>query len=400
MHSPMDGQIRGNLEMKASKRRVALLIETSTIYGREILEGIAKYQTTHARWSVYLDERDLQAAPPAWLLERHWDGIICRTTNDVLANSIISRRIPAIDLNDRYGELGLPRIRSNMRAIGQLGARHLHERGFRHFAFCGFKNETWSSERLEGFVSEMQKLDGSYGVYESVWRGKGVPKWDTDQQKIAAWIASLPKPVGIMACNDVRGHHVLNACEESGFFVPEQVAVVGVDNNELLCDFCNPPLSSIQPNPQRVGYEAAMLLGRLMAGEPTESMDTLIDPIGVILRQSTDALGIADPDVVAAIAFIRERAFFGVTVEQVVEHVDVSRSHLERSFRKYLGHSPQLEIRWTQIKRIKQLLIETDLPLASIARLVGFEHTEYMTVVFKRLNGMSPAAFRHEVKDF
>ena len=385
---------------KKSKHRVALLVETSTIYGREILEGIAKYQTSHARWSVYLDERDLQAAPPAWLLERQWDGIICRTTNDELASSIISRRIPAVDLNDRYGGHGLPRIRSNMHAIGQLGAEHLYERGFRHFAFCGFKHETWSSERLEGYVSELQKLDASCDVYESVWRGKGVPKWDSDQQKIAAWISSLPKPVGIMACNDVRGHQVLNACEESGNFVPEQVAVIGVDNNALLCDFCNPPLSSIQPNPQRVGYEAAMLLGRLMDGGSAESMDTLIDPVGVILRQSTDSLGIDDPSVVAAIAFIRERAFFGVTVEQIVEHVAVSRSHLERSFRKYLGHSPQHEIRWTQIKRIKQLLVETDLPLASIAALVGFEHTEYMTVVFKRLTGKSPAAYRHEVKDF
>ncbi|TWT80179.1 Xylose operon regulatory protein [Planctomycetes bacterium CA13] len=377
-----------------------MLIETSTTYGREILQGIAQYQKSHARWSVYLDERELWATPPSWLLQRHWDGILCRTTTKGLAESIISKGIPAVDLNDLYTGLGLPRIRSKMQAIGQLGARHLHERGFRHLAFCGFKNETWSTERRDGFFAEAATLGTHCDLYESVWRGKGVPRWDTDQDKIASWIESLPKPVGIMACNDVRGQHVLNACQDSGDFVPEQVAVVGVDNNELLCNFCNPPLSSIQPNPLRIGFEAAMLLDQLMAGEQPDPMDHEIDPIGVVVRQSSDALGIADADVVAAIAFIRENAFSGVTVDQIADQVAVSRSHLERSFRKYLGHSPQHEIRWTQVKRIRQLLLETDLTLASIAKLVGFVHVEYMTVVFKRLTGQSPTAFRKEVKDF
>lgn len=382
--------------MVSKNLRVALLVETASSYGRTILSGVSKYQQTRARWSTFLDESELRASPPQWLFQQSWDGIICRATTPELAIEFKQREIPAVDLNDIFENPGLPRIRTNMQSVGRFAAQHLYERGFRHFAYCGFKGETWSSQRLNGFRQWLGDHSLDCSVYESAWRGSDAPNWTVDQDRIANWLSGMPKPLGLMACNDIRGQHVLNACRSLEIYVPEQLAVVGVDNDELLCGFCCPPLSSIQPNPFRIGFEAAELLDSLMRGGEHRCEDRLIDPLGVITRQSSDALGIKDDIVVAAIAFIRETACHGATVADIVKHIGISRSQLERRFRVCLGHSPQHEIHVTKLRRIKELLRTSDLSLAQIAYLTGFEHTEYMTVVFKRLTGIPPSKYRED----
>jgi LacI family transcriptional regulator len=379
-----------------ARPRIALIVEMSGIYGRQVLQGIAKYQQSHRPWSVFLEQRELRAPPPPWLLKQPWDGIICRSTTRQLAQAFLRRKIPVVDLNDLYGGLGLPRIWSDMRAIGRLGAEHFLERGFHQFAFCGFAGETWSARRRDGFADAVSAAGCRAAVYESPWHGRLAPAWAQDQERIGQWIRSLPKPVGLMACNDVRGQQVLDACHQVRATVPEEVAVLGVDNEEVLCNLCEPPLSSIAPNPERIGYEAAELLDRLMAGDDVPVEERLIPPLGVIVRQSTDVLGVDDPDVAAAVAFIRQYACHGIDVDQIASHIAVSRSVLERRFRKFLGRSPQAEIRAVQRKRMEELLRDTDLPLASIAALTGFAHPEHMAVVFKRLSGLTPGQFRQQ----
>jgi LacI family transcriptional regulator len=377
--------------------RVALIVEMSTVYGRQILEGIVEYTRSHRPWSVFLEQRELRASPPPWLLKLRWDGILCRSTTPALARTFARRHVKVVDLNDLYPGLGLPRIWSDMQAIGRMGAEHLLERGFQHLAFCGFSGEAWSDARREGFCTAARTAGHESAVYASPWLAHHAPDWDKDQRRIAAWIRSLPKPLGVMACNDVRGQQVINACRSTGVVVPEEVAVLGVDNEQVLCELCDPPLSSVMPNPKRIGYEAAELLDRLMRGERITAEERTIAPLGVVTRQSTDILRIDDADMATALRFIRERACSGVTVQEVAEHVAVSRSLLERRFRKHLGRSPQVEIRLAQLKRIKQLLAETDLSLEAIARLAGYVHPEYMSVVFKRLVGQTPGGYRQQV---
>jgi LacI family transcriptional regulator len=378
--------------------RVALIVEMSGIYGRQILQGIARYVRSHRPWSIFLEQRELRAPPPPWLLRRQWDGLICRSTDRTLARRLLKRKIPTVDLNDLYGGLGLPRIWSDMRAIGQLGAEHLLERNFRQFAFCGFEDETWSALRRDGFRDAIR--DAGYGcdLYESPWHGRHVPEWDKDQERMAHWIRDLPKPLGLMACNDVRGQQVLNACRMVEAAVPDEVAVVGVDNEEVLCELCDPPLSSVMPNPERIGYEAAEMLDCLMAGGSMAIEERSVKPLGVVMRQSTDVLGIDDPDVAAAMRHIRENACNGLTVDDLVTDLSVSRSLLERRFRRCLRRSPQQEIRLVQLKRVRQLLAETDLALDEIANLAGYKHPEYMSVVFKRLTGQTPGHYREQVR--
>jgi LacI family transcriptional regulator len=219
--------------------------------------------------------------------------------------------------------------------------------------------------------------------------------WEQQWEQIAKCLRGLPRPVGIFACNDMRGQQVLDACTRLGWSVPEEAAVVGVDDDALLCELSDPPLSSVIPSAERLGYEAAELLDQLMRGEAQPTVaDRFLPPVGVSTRQSTDVLAIDDPQTAAAVRFIREQACQGATVADILKAVPQSRTALERKFRKYLGRSPQSEIRNVQIKRAKQLLAETDLKLDRIAELTGFEHPEYLSVVFKRETGQTPGHFR------
>jgi LacI family transcriptional regulator len=208
------------------------------------------------------------------------------------------------------------------------------------------------------------------------------------------WLTSLPKPIGIMACNDFRGQHVLEGCRAARLSVPDEVAVIGVDNEHVICDFCQPPLSSVIPAAERIGFEAAGMLDRLMKGEKLEQRQVRIKPLGVAARQSTDVMAIDDGDVVAALKIIRDRACLGLSVADILREVPIARSSLERRFRKTVGRSPQAEIRGVQMKRARQLLCETDLTLNQIAALTGFKHSEYFSVVFKREVGQTPGQYR------
>jgi LacI family transcriptional regulator len=380
------------------RRHVALMIETSLVYGRQLLRGIIRYLRSHQPWSVFFELRELGAAPPDWLKDWHGDGIICRPTSPQLADLFKRKRIAVVNLNDVTGHLGLPLIESDHVAIGRLAAEHLLERGFRHFGFCGFSDHAWSGKRREGFADRLTEAGCDCAVYESPWGGPAAHPWEKEQGQIGRWLAKLPRPAGVMACNDMRGQHVLDACQRVQLGVPENVAVIGVDDDVLLCELCDPPLSSVVPNAERVGYEAAALLDRLMAGEKPTRMESRIEPLGVTTRQSTDVLAIDDPHVASAVRYIREHACHGATVSGVLDHVPLSRTILERRFRKYLGRSPQAEIRAVQLKRVQQLLAETDLRLERIAELAGFEHPEYMSVVFKREIGQTPGDYRRQAQ--
>ncbi|BCM91675.1 xylose operon regulatory protein [Abditibacteriota bacterium] len=376
-----------------TRPNVALIIETAAVYGRQTLHGIASYQRTHGGWSVFLDERELRAPPPDWLLDSDCDGVICRSTTPSLAEKLLQSGLPVVDLNDRYGYLGIPRIGSDMPAIGRMAAEHLLERGFRHIAYCGFSGEVWSDERLSGVAEAVGGSDHLCGVFHSPSEGIRQKNWQSERTKLCDWLQTLPRPLGIVACNDVRGYNVLDACRVLNLAVPEEVAVVGVDNSETFCDLCVPSLSSILPNAERIGYEAALLLDHLMSGDKAQNQNRLIAPQEVITRQSSDILAVDDPSIAQALRFIREHSCEGISITDVLSHVPLSRSTLERGFRHFLGHSPQEEIRRVRLKRVKHLLLQTDWSLSRIAEMTGY-NPDYMIVQFKHAFGETPAQWR------
>jgi LacI family transcriptional regulator len=373
--------------------RVALDVETSLTYGRQILDGVSRYMRGNRPWSVYVEQHDLGSDLNGLLKRWTGDGIITRQITTETAKVLRRRKIAAVDTGDINPHHGILRIGSADLTIGRMAADHLLERGFSRFGCCGFTAELWSQKRRDGFVAAVQSDGHQCSVFELP--RTSLKTWKQDQARLLEWIESLEKPVGIFATNDLRGQHVLDACARLDCAVPEQVAVIGVDNDELLCSLCSPPLSSVIPNPERIGFEAAAWLDRMLRGEQPSVREIEIPPKGIAVRQSSDVFAVSDPVIVSALRFIRERACEGASVQELLDHLCVSRSWLEKKFRKLLGRSPQAEIRNVQIKRCKELLQTTDLPLEKIAGLAGFVHPEYMSVVFKREVGVTPGQFRN-----
>lgn len=381
----------------SDRPNVLLIVETAMAFGRGVLEGISRFLMENPPWQVQLDLRELLVTPPAWL--RHWDGdgIITRSTTPEMAEIILKWGIPTVNLTDIYGDQGIPAIWNDHQAIGKMAAEHLMQRGLTNFAFCGFSDHHWSTERRIGFESAVATRGFTVQHHSSDWSQARRSGWEKQQANIVEWLRGLPKPIGVMACNDFRGQHVLEACQTAKISVPDDVAVIGVDNDEVICDFCQPPLTSVIPAAERIGFEAASMLSKLMNGETLTESKLLVKPLGVAARHSTDIMAIEDLEVVAALKLIRDRACLGLNVADILQEIPIARSSLERRFRKAVGRSPQAEIRDAQLKRARQLLCETDLSLAQIASLTGFKHSEYFSVVFKREIGQTPGQFRANV---
>ncbi len=382
------------------RRKIALLVEWSRAYGRGVLRGIAAYAKAHETWKIYQTERSLCDAAPGWLRDWDGDGIIARIENDELLEQIIQMELPTVDLFERGHADGFPGVITDNRTIAYLAAEHLIERGLQHFAYCGLPGIYSSETRSEYFVEYLSRKGFQVHVYESLGRSSSLSISTAEdselrsEETIAAWVDSLPKPVGLMACNDVRAHQILMACGDRSIAVPEEVAVIGVDDEELICELCHPPLSSVKQDPERVGYEAAALLDRLLDGETPPAKPILVKPLGVVARQSTDVVAVGDADVAAAVHFIRLHACDGIQVNDIIEHVQISRSTLERRFAKLLGRSPKSEILRVKLDRVRYLLSMTEYPLARIAQLTGFAYVEAMCDCFKRTIGQTPGQYR------
>ena len=385
----------------SGRLRVALLIESSRAYGRGTLMGVAKYVRQHGPWSIFFQERGLGDSAPPWLENWEGDGILARVENLQMAAAIRRVGVPTVDLRYLLPNLNLPSVRTDDAAATALAWEHLRERGFQHFAYCGFNGADYSDIRRDQFAQRVSQTGLRCHVYvdphqssHSASTLKHEEIGLTDGDRVAHWIKQLPKPIGLMTCNDIRGQQALDACRSIGVAVPDDVAVIGVDNDEVLCELSDPPLSSVVANTERIGYDAAALLDGLMSGSEPPDKPIVVGPLGIVTRRSTDVLAIDDRHIAAAVRFIRERACEGVSVGDVLRAVPLSRSVLERRFAKVLNRSPKEEILRVRLNRAKQLLMETDFPLSLVAEKIGLEHTEYLNVIFKKKIGMTPAQFR------
>lgn len=376
------------------RRQVALLIETSNAYARGLLQGVTAYIRKHEAWSIYLPEQERGAAPPPWLARWRGEGIIARIENEEIAAAIRQSRLPVVDVSAARELDDIPWVETDDQAIAKLAAQHLEERGFKNFGFCGVEGFNWSMWRQQHFVDQIEDAGGVCHVHNVPPRGGKQVSWDRAQAKLRKWLQRLPKPIGVMACYDIQAQQLLDACREDNIAVPEQVAVIGVDNDQLLCDLAMPPLTSVIPDSHRSGYEAASLLDRMMDGESIPANAHLIEPLGIASRQSTDVLAISDPDIATAARFIREHACSGINVTDVLKQVSMSRRVFETRFKQLLRRTPHEEIARYRLLRVKQLLTETDLTLSEIAVRSGFRHVEYLTVAFKKEMGMPPSRYR------
>lgn len=375
---------------------VALLIETSNAYARGLLEGIIQYIRAHHPWSVFLPEQERGADAPAWLMKWRGDGIIARIENEEIARTLRKVKVPLVDVSAARLIQEVPWVETDDAEIAVLASQHLMDRGFQHLAFCGDTRFNWSLWRQEHFTRAVHSAGYVCHVYASALSKPGKYSWNREKHELAAWLKQLPRPVGILACYDIRAQQLLEICRELAISVPEEIAVLGVDNDRLLCDLANPPLSSIIPNAHRTGYLAAELLEQMMAGEQVPAEAHFVKPLGIQTRQSTDILAVDDPYVASALRYIRANACRGANVNAILKSIPLSRRALESRFRKLLGRTPHEELMRLRIERVRQLLTETNLSLLEISRLAGFTHAEYLSVAFKREVGQSPREFRRQ----
>jgi LacI family transcriptional regulator len=405
--------------------RVALVLPTEYAYGRGVLRGIIAATRARNLYSEELPGRSRSKEAP-WLFRvyrgiyghsskylakwfRDWepDGIICQIYDDRLAKVYRETKKPVVELFESRATSEFPRVLPDDIATGALAASHFIERGFRHFAFFGAPWMLWSHERERGFQAEIQRVFAAraaegrvsdvsfsfntHSADDRVFRG-------SHRRRTAAmgtWLKSLPKPAALFVASDTWGFELVQGAREVALHVPEEVAILGVDNEELLCEIAYPPLSSIPMGAERIGHNAVAILERLLRGRSPGPNVSRVAPLDVVTRQSTDILAVEDPEVAAALRHIRQHAASGLSVKELLDAVPINRRTLERRFVSMLGHTPLEEIHRVRLERVKTLL-GTDLPIYQVASRCGFRTPEHMATSFLKAVGQTPTAFRHQ----
>lgn len=360
------------------------------------MRGVLRFYHENSNWSVYFQQQDLGAALPHWIKSWQGDGILARVNDRKTAVELMKTKLPLIDLRGATHAFGLPLFGSENRSIVQLAYDHLTSCGLQNFAFVGEPagKFIYDDVRRETFASIVREQGFECHTYTKRIENRSGKGWDVHQQQLADWLKQLPKPVGVMCPHDDRGQQVLDACQRASIRVPDEVAVIGVDNDEFLCRLAIPPLTSIDSGSERIGYEAASLLDRIMNGEAKFDESVLFDAIGIVKRQSTDVISCEDPEIACALRFIRENACNQLSVNDVQRQVRLSRTLLNRRFKKYIGRTPKQEILRVQMETARRLLIYSSDTIQSIAYQCGFKEAWYFIAVFRNFTGVTPGVYR------
>jgi len=380
------------------RRKVVLLVESSRSYGRDLLRGIARFARTHSNWSLLHQEMTIDVQLPAWMRATEISGVIARIDTHILA-PLRKLDVPMVDVRCSQAFRNIPQVETDDRRVAELAFKHLYECGFRRFAFCGFQSAHYSVARLRAFRDVVTAAGFPLAVYETSAKpgsslasieGAGIVEAET----LASWLTSLELPTGLFVCNDIRGQQVLNVCRGLPLAVPDDLGVIGVDDDDAICPLSDPPLSSVRPNAGQVGYRAAEILDQMMNGTPPAERVEYIAPAAVIRRESTQVNVVEDREIARVCRFIREHACDGINVHDVASFSSFSRRQLERRFNAELGRTMHQEITAVQVERVRQLLRETSMTLEQIAPLAGYSHKERLSAVFKRETDETPGAYR------
>lgn len=376
--------------MDTARKRIALLVETSHGSGREILRGIARYARQVGDWQLFHGASGLTDSFPEWM--ENWDGdaVIARIQNMETLEKLEKLDIPVVDVLG-VCENRFPFVHVDDNAIAKLVADHFRTRDFRHFAFYGIAGENWSERRAACFREHCRDA-ATFHLHETPRAGGG--RGTSSFRDLQKWVRELPRPVGMMVASDQRGLGVLEACLSEGISVPEEIAVIGVDNDTALCEIAEPPLSSVRGGHFNVGVQAAHLIDRILGGEDASRKPLLVPPNGIVERESSQIHAIDDPVIANSVRFIRENLSESITNDSIARSVGLSRTLLQKRFREATGQSIREFILARRIERAISLIETTDITLADVAWRCGFRHQEYLGQVVKRATGETPGMLR------
>lgn len=376
-------------------RHIGLIFRHSLTVYRDNMRGIRDYSLENPHWvlvPILPESKDI-SSPRA--LE--CDGLICHLFNKTVAQAVTKLNKPVVNISGTVTGLGFPRVTVDHVRVGQMAAEHLLERGFRRFGFVGYQHYEFSLQREEGFCETIQKYQTKVWRYlESQTFQRAPSGFEACSDSLRRWIHKVEKPIAVFTAHDVQGFQVSEACREAGIQIPEEIALISVDNDDLLCALCRPSLSSIELPTRRVGYEAAVLLNSLMKGRKPPKKPVVLPPTRVMARESSDLAMVPSQDVSQALQFIREHFVRPIRSADVLAKVPVSRRALERNFRRFVGRSIGEEIRRARLNLAEQLLIETELAVGQIAERTGFTEAKYLSTEFHRSKGVTPSKFRKQ----
>ncbi|MBA2112870.1 AraC family transcriptional regulator [Bremerella alba] len=380
--------------------QIALLVETSRGHGRQIIEGVARYSAEHGPWSLRMEPRNLNDPPPSWLKFWDGDGIIVRCDSAAMAKAIQATKLPVIDVRGGVPEANFPLVGVDNNAITDASFEHFQQRGYRHIAWYdfGIRKLSWGNQRRARLIQRANQTGITCSVFSTKQKR---PSITTQSQHafsdLINWLAQLPRPTGILACDDEQAHLILDAAQHLEIQVPNDLAVLGIDNDEVFCRVSNPPLSSVDVNAVAVGYKAAEMLHRQLQNKQVPSR-TLLPPRGVVTRQSSDIIAVEDPEVASALNYIRENACQPIQASDVAEFLSVSRSTLDRYFQVAIGQTTTDAIMQARLGQVKTDLVNTDLPLKSIAARSGFASVQHLANLFRERVGTTPGNYRKDMR--
>jgi len=389
--------------------QVILLLDSSRAAGRAIIRGITKYVHLHGPW-VFFRELSYyqvilarpganiyspkgQAALRRLLASGQVDGFLADVPDTRTARSVLPAGFPAVLIPGTEHIDGFANLDCSIENAGMMAAEYFLNLGFEHFAACGYARSYWSRLRLESYRKRLEQAGRHVHVHNrrGTW---GRTFWEEEYVTLAAWLKSLPKPLAVWAFNDDFAAVVVEAARALDLVVPDEVAVLGVDNDELICELSNPPLSSVALNHQRAGYEMAERLGRLMEGGPSEARAIHLRAIHVVERQSTNIQATHDIEVARALRFIRDNAHRPIQVQDVLSAVTISRRALYDRFKRALGRSISAEIKKRRVELIAKTLLTTHETVAQIAYKYGFPGPDHVSRYFSSAKGLTPQQYR------
>lgn len=377
--------------------KVAVFIEPARKFDRALLRGIHNYCRQQGHWALYRPSFPYPRGPRHMTLEQlhRWGAHALITRESAHIATLLPHRWPMVIVPHDQVVDGAINVVSDYPAMGRMAAEHLLERGFVNFAFCTFYRAQWPQQQASGFQERLAQ-DGFHAETYFQPKSRKQWRWEDEEPLLVEWLQKLPKPVAIMAAPDERASHIVEACKVTGLTIPDEVAVLGVDNDDLICEFSDPPISSIELSTEQAGYDAAAALDSLLHGRPVTEPVVLIRPLYVAPRRSTDVFQIADTNIRHAVEFIRRHAKRSLGVDDVVDVTTLSRRTLQKKFKKLLGHSVLEEIRRARVQEVKHLLIDTNLTVSEIAVALRFPTESHISRYFRQVTGTTPRAFRLE----
>lgn len=382
--------------------KIILLLDFAEEYSKGLLQGISRYSAENGHWSfcrmpLYYRETLGTKGILEWAKDWRADGIIGQLYNE-METELYQSPFPVIaqDFKERFRYI--PNITGQYRETGKLGAEYFLKKGYSNFAFYGFNNIVWSRERAQGFESTINHAGYQVHYFEHK-KARSTDIWYYKSKTLSKWLKSLPKPIALMACDDNQGVHITEACKQNKIRVPQDVAVLGVDNDVMLCELSDPPLSSIELDVVRAGYDTARAMDLMITGRVKFYRDILVPPLKVITRSSTDIFASGDENITNALDFIHKNIDQNLLVDQIVKEVPMSRRSLEKRFVEVTGLPIYKYIFKLRIEKLAHKLINSELSVFEIALEMGLSDSKNLGRQFRQIMGCTPLEYRRKFRE-